>query len=122
VKTLLAVLATLVRLVLPARGLHAAPRGTADLVQVDEARGRVPAPRTTRVQADEARERVPAPRTARVRRYVPLVPASWSPYGPPVPWTPIVQAENVNPQAELVRPYYVAYELAAANGRAEVAR
>lgn len=117
-KTLLAVLATLVRLVLPARGLHAAPRGAADLVQAD----RVPAPRTTRDRADEARGRVPAPRTARVRRYVPVVPASWSPYGPPVPWTPIVRAENVNPQAELVRPYYVAYELAAANGRAEVAR
>lgn len=117
-KTLLAVLATLVRLILPARGLHAAPRGTADLVQVD----RAPAPRATRVQEDEVRERVPASRTARVRRYVPVVPASWSPYGPPVPWTSIVQAENVNPQAELVRPYYVAYERAAANERAEVAR
>ena len=119
-KILLAVLATLVRLVLPARGLHAAPRGAADLVQAD----RVPAPRTTRDRADEARGRVPvpAPRTARARRYVPAVPASWSPYDPPAPWTPIVQAENVNPQAELVRPYYVAYERAAANERAEVAR
>lgn len=118
-KTLLAVLATLVRFILPARGLHAAPRGTADLVQTD----RAPAPRSTRDRADgNGADRVPVPRTARVRRYVPTVPTSWSPYDPPVPWTPIVQAENVNPQAELVRPYYVAYERAAANEHAEVAR
>lgn len=102
-RTLLVVVAALVRLVLPARGAHAAPRGAADLVQAG------PAPRTApRVQADGA----PAPRTtSRVRRYA--LPEVRSPYDPAVPWTPpVVDPENVNPQAAFVRPYYVAYERA----------
>lgn len=71
----MALVALFLRVLRPSRGLHAAPRGTADLVQAD----RVPAPRTTRVQADgNGADRVPVPRTAaqeagrsRVRPYVP---------------------------------------------------
>lgn len=112
IKSVLGLCAVLLRLVLPARGLHAAPRGAADFVQVNAAP--TPAPR---VQVDGA-GRVPAPRTtSRVRRYAPAVPDSWSPYGPPVPWTPIVRPENVNPQAEIVRPYYVAHERATGAAR-----
>lgn len=99
---LMALVALFLRVLRPSRGLHAAPRGTVDLVQVE----RVPTPRATRDRADGARERVPAPRTAaqeagrsRVRPYVPHdVPGD----------TRGQDAEE--PRASLVRPYLVHWE------------
>ena len=105
--TLLAMLATLIRLLRPSHGLHAAPRAL------------------RRDLREEAR-------ASRVRRYANPLPAR--PTGPgfvsafpaqrrpldevpsvvlrPVPadYVPVVQAEAVNPPADIVRGYYRAHE------------
>ncbi|MGW9558128.1 hypothetical protein ACWGSK_26935 [Nocardiopsis sp. NPDC055551] len=92
-------LATLVRLLRPAHGLHAAPRAL------------------RRDLREEAR-------AARVRRYADPLPAR--PTGPgyasalrPVPadYVSVVQAEAVSPPADIVRGYYRAHEARQRNAR-----
>src|SRR5690606_6104476 len=70
-----------------------------------------------RVRGRDAR----APRAARGRRYAELLPATATvdPYGSMLPMTPVVREENVNPQAALVRGYYVAFERERAKGAAQ---
>lgn len=117
--TLLVMLATLVRLLRPSRGLHAAPRAL----------------------RREVREEA---RAARVRRYANPLPAR--PAGPgyasalptprrpldgappvtlhPVPtdYVPVVQAESVSPPVDLVRGYYRAHEAQQRHSRADRGR
>lgn len=114
--TLLAMLATLVRLLRPSHGLHAAPRAL------------------RRDLREEAR-------ASRVRRYANPLPAR--PTGPgfasafaaprrpldealsvvlrPVPadYLPVVQAEAVSPPADIVRGFYRAHEARQALGRVD---
>ena len=91
--TLLAMLATLLRLLRPSRGLHAAPRALrADL-------------------REEARQR----KAARVRRYAETLPAAnGSPRTlVPVPadYVHVVQADAVAEPADIVRGFYRAHEV-----------
>lgn len=107
IESILAALCVVIRMLRPSRGSHAAPRGP-----LAERSGHVHRGTPANV-AERARERfADAPRAARGRRYAELLPATGSvdPYGSPLPVTPLVRVENVNPQAALVRGYYVAFE------------
>ena len=97
--TVLTLIATVFRLLRPSRGIHAAPRAL------------------RRDLREEARAR-------RVRRYANPLPAR--PTGPgyasavptpsvalrsaPADYLPVIQPEDVNPPADIVRGYYRAYE------------
>ena len=94
----------------PRNGHHRAAReprtGTAESPRT--ARGNL-AERSGHVHRGESAD---ARRAARGRCYAELLPATAAvdPYGPPLPMTPVVRAENVNPQAALIRGYYIAFE------------
>lgn len=114
--SLLAMLATLVRLLRPSHGLHAAPRALRRDVQ-DEARAarvrRYANPLPARPTGPGYASALPVPR----RPLDEALPATLRPV--PVDYVSVVQAEAVSHPVDIVRGYYRAHEARQRHARAD---